>query len=386
MRNWVVVDLDAIRANLDLVRRCAVGRPVLAVVKANAYGHGAGRVARALQAHGCDRLAVGTIEEALELRDSGLRIPIHLLACVPPSDFGRVVGEGFIFTIGSAEEAERLACEARAHNARETVHIEIDTGMGRSGCRVDEFPELLRRVLATEELFLEGMMTHFPSADDPGDPSGAEFAKRQVEILVGLARLAEKLAGRKLILHAANSAGVACIPESLLDLVRPGGALYGLVTGPKTRLTLDTRPALSWYATVVQVRRFDRGQTIGYGRAFVAPRAMVVATLAVGYGDGYARAYGDGGYVLIRGSRAPIVGRISMDSMTVDVSDLEDLRVGEQAVLIGRQGNLEIRAEDLAERAGVSPYEVTCRIAPRVPRIYAPAPKGPRGSRRPAAP
>jgi len=370
MRNWVVVDLDAIRANFALVRERAGGRPVLAVVKANAYGHGAPRVARLLQSLGCERVAVATIEEALELRDAGLRIPVHLLACVPPSDYSRVVGEDFVFTIGSIFEAERLAEEARRARSRETVHIEVDTGMGRSGCRPADFPALLKRVLARRELVLEGAMTHFPSADDPEDPSGTEFAKEQVKALLEIGRLMEASGVARPLLHAANSAGLACVPESLLSFVRPGGCLYGLSTGPETRAKIPGRPALSWIATVVQVREFERGQTIGYGRTYVAPGRITVATLAVGYGDGYARAYGPGGTVLVGGVRAPVVGRISMDSTTVDVSAVRDVRVGQEAVLIGRQGNMEIRAEELAARAGVSPYEVTCRITARVPRLY----------------
>ncbi len=379
MRNWVTVDLEAVRRNLALVRECAGGRPVLAVVKANAYGLGAPRVARFLARQGCERLAVATTEEALALREAGLRVPIHILAGTPPADYERVAGEEFVFTIGSALEIDTLARAASRAGSREIVHLEVDTGMGRSGCGPGEAESLVRRVLDSPALVLEGAMTHFPSADDEEDPEGADFAREQVKGLLEVGRMMVSLGVKNPVLHAANSAGLALVPESHLSFVRPGGVIYGLFTGPRTRGFVAARPALAWRATVSQVREFTPGQTVGYGRSFVVERPMTVATVAVGYGDGYARAYGPGGSVLVRGRRARIVGRVSMDSATVDVTGVSDdtgaVSPGEEVVLIGvsrggRGERDEIRAEDLARLAGVSPYEVTCRIAHRVPRLY----------------
>ncbi len=370
MRTWVTVDLGVIRANLERIRERAGGRPVLGVVKADAYGHGGGRVGRFLQACGCERLAVATTVEALALRDAGLRVPVHILSSVPPADYGHVMGEDFVFTVGSAEEIDALAGAAREAGSRETVHLEIDTAMGRSGVRPREARELVRLILAEDTLTLEGAMTHFPSADDPEDPEGVDLARRQV---AELERVGEMLAREGVadpVLHAANSAGVAFIKPSLLSFVRPGGSLYGLSSGPETAAALGAEAALTWSAVIVQVRGFSGGESVGYGRAFVAPRQMRIATVAVGYGDGYARAYGPGGSVLIRAGRAPIVGRVSMDSTTVDVTDVAGAEVGDEVVLLGRQGADAIPAEELAERAGTSPYEVTCRLTRRVPRFY----------------
>jgi alanine racemase len=371
VRNWVVVDLDAIHHNYERLRARAGGRPVLAVLKANAYGHGAPRIARFLQRLGCERLAVATVEEALSLRDAGLRVPIQMLACVPPADYARVVGEDFVFTVGSIHEAETLASTARRAGSRETVHVEIDTGMGRSGCRPADAPALVGRIRELDELALEGAMTHFPSADDAEDPAGADFARRQVADFRAVETLLREAGVDAPLLHAANSAGIACVPEGHLSFVRPGGALFGVSSGPRTCRELTLRTALSWRATVVQVRDFAPSQTVGYGRAFTVTAPMRVATIAVGYGDGFARAYGPAGYVLVRGGRAPVVGRISMDSTCIDVTALGDVATGEEVVLLGRQGDETIRAEDLGARAQTSPYEVTCRISARVPRRYA---------------
>ncbi|MHC5058917.1 MAG: alanine racemase [Planctomycetota bacterium] len=370
VRTWVTVDLGVIRSNLERIRARAGGRPVLGVVKADAYGHGGGRVGRFLQACGCERLAVATTVEALALRDAGLRVPVHILASVPTTDYGHVMGEDFVFTVGSAEEVEALAAAARSSGSRETVHLEVDTAMGRSGCRPADALSLVRRIAAEETLVIEGAMTHFPSADEPEDPGGVELARRQVAELerVGRMMVDEGVAGP--VLHAANSAGVAFIEPSLLSFVRPGGALYGLSSGPETAAALGAEAALTWSAVVVQVRDFSAGQSVGYGRAFVAPRDMRIATVAAGYGDGYARSYGPGGSVLTRDMRAPIVGRVSMDSITVDVSAIQDAGLGDEVVLLGRQGSDAIPAEELAARAGTSPYEVTCRVTRRVPRFY----------------
>jgi alanine racemase len=370
VRNWAVVDLDAIHHNYQVIRDRAGGRPVLAVVKTDAYGHGAPRIGRFLQRKGCERLAVATAEEALALRDAGSRVPIQMLACVPPSDYGRVVGEDFIFTLGSAYEADTLAAVAGEAGARETVHVEIDTGMGRSGCRPDDAPELLDRILSHKELILEGAMTHFPSADDALDPGGIDFARDQLRAFGKIEKLLRSKGVREPILHAANSAGVACIAESHLSIVRPGGALYGISAGPNTPRNIELRPALSWRAVVVQVREFAPGQTVGYGRSYEVKRPMRVATIAAGYGDGYARAYGPGGSVIVAGRRVPIVGRVSMDSTCIDVTDVPDIATGEEVTLIGSDGDETITPQELSRRASCSPYEVTCRIAARVPRVY----------------
>jgi alanine racemase len=272
--------------------------------------------------------------------------------------------------VSSAAEIDALSAAASSAGSRETVHLEVDTAMGRSGCRQADARALVRRIMSCKALALEGAMTHFPSADEPEDPGGVELAREQVAALerVGDMMAEEGVAGP--VLHAANSAGVAFVEESLLSFVRPGGALYGLSSGPGTAAALGARPALTWTSVVVQVRDFSRGQSVGYGRAFVAPRDMRIATVAAGYGDGYSRAYGPGGSVLVRKARAPIVGRVSMDSITIDVSAVSGVGLGDEVVLLGPQGADAIPAEELAARADTSPYEVTCRLTRRVPRFY----------------
>lgn len=369
MRTWVTVDLAAVGANLDLVRERTGGRAVLAVVKTDAYGHGAPRVARYLQRRGCERLAVATVEEAIALREAGLRIPIQLLAGTPSADYERGLGEDFVFTVGSALDIEKLAEGARRAGSRETVHLEIDTGMGRSGCRPADAAEIIRLILSRGELVFEGAMTHFPSVDDTEDPGGHELAFRQIEEFLKVAEEMKRAGVKSPVLHTANSGGIAGVPPSWLSFTRPGGVLYGLSTGPRTA-ALGARPALSWKATVVQVRSFRPGQTVGYGRSFTVERPSLIATVACGYGDGYARAYGPGGCVIVKGRRAPVVGRVSMDTLMVDVTGVGEVSVNDEVTLVGREGEERISAEDLAELAGCSPYEVTCRITKRVPRVY----------------
>lgn len=372
MRSWVTIDLGRVAANLRQIRDRS-GKPILAVLKADAYGHGAGKIARMLQRVGCERLAVATTVEGLGLRDAGLRIPIHILTNVPLDDFKYAVAEDFIFTLSTLQEAHALQQAAKDVGSRETVHIELDTGMGRSGAKYDDALEIAKEIISSnsEELILEGAMTHFPSVEDPADPEGRSFALEQVAALEKFGAELATLLGKRPVLHAANSAGIAHLPNSYLNFVRPGGSLYGLSAGPKTADALGVLPALNWHASVVQVRDFQIGQTLGYGRTFVVERPMKIATVAVGYGDGYSCSYGEGGSVLIDGHRAPIVGRVSMDSITVDVSDIPlNISQGEEVVLLGPSGMDNISADELAQRGRISAYEVTCRISRRVRRFF----------------
>lgn len=375
MRTWAEVDLAVLRSNFEQVRRHARGLPVLAVVKADAYGHGAVAVARELVRLGCQRLGVATAEELSRLRDAGLSLPIHMLGPVPADSLPQLLGKDAVFSVGAVEELSLLAEAASREGARETVHVEIDTGMGRSGLRPDGLGPFIQALRSSPGVELEGVMTHFPSADDPRDPGGADFARRQLEGLKAAAGVLVKAGFGPLCVHAANSAGLACLPESRLSLVRPGGALYGLSVGERTRERLRVRPVLSWRARIVHAKRLLPGEPLGYGRGFVARRRTAVATVAAGYADGYSGRYAAGGAVLLNGRRAPVVGRVSMDSFSVDVTDLDvpprkGGLLGDEVTLLGAEGSEEITASELAARAGVCAYEVTSCISSRAPRLY----------------
>jgi len=371
MRVWAEIELAALRANLAAVReRAGVGVEVLAVVKANAYGHGAPRVALALEREGVGRFGVADHEEALVLRRSGVRASLLVLGSVLPEEIPPLLGQRVAFAVSSASEVRTLE-EATSRLAgtpateRVAVHLNVDTGMGRLGCLPAEAPAVAGAIAAARHLEREGMMTHFSSAEEEDPAPTAE----QVRIFDEVCREVERQGLAPRLFHAANSAGVARDLAPRLNVVRPGIALYGMHSnGTSSRLSL--RAVLSLKTRVIFVKDVPAGATAGYGRTWRAPRASRLATLPVGYEDGYSLALSNNADVLIRGRRAPVVGRISMDYTTVDVTGVPEVAPGDEAVLIGRQGAEEVRAEEIAERAGTIPYEVTCGLGVRVGRIY----------------
>ncbi len=365
------IDLSAIAANVALACRLAgAGTQVMAVVKADAYGHGAVPVARTAIDAGATWLGVATPEEALPLRAAGIASRILVLGPIAPEQADLVASQDLDQCVSDSGQAEVLDRAARARGRVLAVHLKVDTGMGRVGLRPREVRKAVEKICALASVRLVGLMTHFAEAEAE-DPA---FAREQLARFEEAARDLVAAGIAAPIRHAANSAGLLFLPEARLDLVRTGIMLYGYhPRGPHRGPEPLLRPALRFRTVISQVRDVARGESVSYGRTFVAPRELRVATLPVGYADGCGRLLSNRGHALVRGRRVPIVGRVCMDMTMVDVTGLPDVRMGDEAVLIGRQGEEEISADEVAEVQGTISYEVLCRIGPRVPRVYLPS-------------
>ena len=361
LKTYAEIDLEALSHNLDVVRRLTKGRPVLAVVKAQAYGHGAVAVSRHLLECGVSRLGVAFAEEAVELREAGIRAPIVVF--FERDDIGTLLRYDLTPVVPDFKMAEAVSKEASRQNKSVAVHIKVDTGMGRIGMGIREAVREIRRIASLRNIELEGIMSHFSDADltDRG------FASKQLrEFLELVDSLRTEGIGFKL-LHMANSAAVLGFPEAHLDMVRPGIMLYGYApSGVNDTL----KPVMSLKSRVVFLKRVPPGTPISYGRTFVTKRQSTIATVPVGYADGYNRRLSNKGRVLIKGRYAPVVGTVCMDLVMIDVTDVPGVSVGDEVVLIGAQGDKRITAYEIADMIGSIPYEVLTSIGHRVKRIY----------------
>ena len=359
------ISLDAIAANYRLLRaRVGPERTVIAVVKADAYGHGAPVVARLLAREGVDRFAVAHTEEGVALRRAGVAGKILLLSHAEPSDLARQRAYGLTPTLYDLAQAQAFADASASLSEPLRVHLELDTGMGRAGIGPWDLDAVIRLLAAAPRLALAGTFANLSCADDPSSPETG----RQVEaLLAGVGRL--KAAGISPgIVHAANSAGVLGHAQAWLDAVRPGLALYGVAPSPAFD-SVGLRPAMTVETKVVAVRRVPAGTSLGYGGRFVAARETTVAVIPIGYRDGFRRSFSGKIAVLLRGRRAPVVGAVSMDLTLVDATDSGAER-GEAVTCLGTQGDETVTAWDLAAAAGTIPYEILCGIGPRVARVY----------------
>jgi alanine racemase len=367
---YAEIDLAAIAANVGLARRLAgPGVEVMAVVKADAYGHGAVPVAGTALEAGATWLGVAIPEEAIPLRMAGMTCRILVLGPISPAQADLVAAYRLDQCVCDLAQAEALDRAARAHGRKLSLHLKVDTGMGRVGLRPREVRGVAEKIAGLPSVRLAGLMTHFAEseAEDPA------FAREQ---LARFAEVTHELRGAGIAVplrHASNSGALLHLPEARLDLVRPGIMLYGY--HPRGRQQVadpGLRPALRLRTAISQIQTVTRGESVSYGRTFVAPRDLRVATLPVGYADGVGRLLSNRGQVLIRGRRVALIGRVCMDMVMVDVTDLSDVRLGDEAVLIGRQGAEEISADEVAEAQGTISYEILSRIGPRVPRVYLP--------------
>ncbi len=362
------IDLSAIAANVALACRLAGrGTEVMAVVKADAYGHGAVPVARTALDAGATWLGVATPEEAIPLRGAGIASRILVLGPVAPEQADLVAAHDLDQCVSDPGQAEVLNRAGRGGGRVLALHLKVDTGLGRVGVQPRDVRGAAERIRALSSVRLLGLMTHFAEAEAE-DPA---FACEQ---LVRFAEAARDLAAAGIpvpIRHAANSAALLFLPDARLDLVRPGIMLYGChPRGRQHPAQPMLRPTLRLRTAISQIHDVARGESVSYGRTFVAPRDLTVATLPAGYADGVGRLLSNRGHVLIRERRVPIVGRVCMDMTMVDVTNLPEVSVGDEAVLIGRQGTEEISADEVAEVQGTISYEVLCHIGPRVPRVY----------------
>lgn len=351
---------------IEVRRRLSEGCEILAVVKADAYGHGAVPVTRALEALGVTRFGVATLQEGLALRNAGIAGQIMVMGALFPEELPAVIEHRLTPVISDASLPARLATILTGAALPYRVHIKVDTGMGRLGLPPEAVLPLLQSPAFQGPLQAEGLMTHLADADNDDH----DFTRGQI---ARLREVVSRLAAAGLAIpavHAANSAGIIAHPLSHLTLVRPGLILYGYPPRPGLDPGLDLRPVLTLRTRVAQLRDLRAGDSVSYGRTHRAPRASRIAVLPIGYADGYSRALSNRGAVLIKDRRAPIVGRVCMDMTMVDVTEISGVAVGEPVVVIGRQGTDCISAAEVAGWLETIPYEVLCAIGTRVPRLY----------------
>jgi len=361
------IDLTALAYNLSQFRRALVpGCHILAVVKANAYGHGAVEIAKALIRHGIARVAVVSLEEGIALRQAGVNAPIIVLGPLYQEQIQDLIAHQLTPVLSDRSVLPALARATALLPIPYPIHVKIDTGMGRLGLAEEELMSLIESSGIPPSLQLEGLMTHL--ADTDGDRT--DYTEEQ---LVRFNGTLKRIAARGLripLIHATNSGGAVRFPRAQFTMVRPGIMLYGYHTLPKSVPVPDVKPVLSLRTCVAQLRTVAAGGSVGYNRTFVARQPTRIAVLPIGYADGFSRRLSNRGYVLIQGRRAPVVGTVCMDMVMVDVTAIPGVMTGDDVVVIGRQGHEEVTANDIAAWTDTIPYEVLCAIGPRVPRLY----------------
>ncbi|HYA27749.1 MAG TPA: alanine racemase [Acidobacteriota bacterium] len=361
------VDHEALRWNLSQIR-AKVGDQVkiLAMVKANAYGHGAVAAAKTLAAAGSDAFGVATLDEAIELRESGIRAPIVVVAGVYPDQVEAFIAQSLTPAICDLANLRQIEAALLDRVSTLKFHLKIDTGMGRLGVRAEEIETCLPQLKTLEALKLEGVFSHFSTAESvEGD-----HTKKQLEIFSGVVRRLRSAGITPPLVHLANSAATIAQPAAYFDMVRPGIMLYGVYPSPSMAQQISLKPVLSWQTKVLQLKKVPVGASISYGQTFITKRQSVIATLPVGYADGYHRLLSNRGEVLLRGKRAPVAGRVCMDLTMIDVTDIRGVQQGDEVVLLGRQGDAEITADEMAGWARTISYEIFTSIGARVPRIH----------------
>ena len=366
-RAWAEVDLGKLEKNyLSLKSHVGLAVGVVGVVKAEGYGHGAVAVARRLESLGARMLATATVEEAVELRRAGLSTHILVLGGCRPGQEEDVIEHGITPAVYSPQALEGLSLAAGKAGKAVKYHLKVDTGLRRLGIRSEDAVNFLRKASELRGVELEGVFTHFAASDETAHD---EFTRSQLTTFRGVLEDVARAGFEVRYRHAANSGGTIFHPRSWLDMVRPGISLYG-VNPSLDRETSLIEPILTFKARVLLVKRVAPGETIGYGRTFEASRESVMATLGVGYADGLNRLLSNRGRVIIRGRYAPMVGNVSMDLTTVDVTGVPEVQIGEEAVIVGRDGEAELTAWDMAKLLGTVPYEVLTSIGSRVERVY----------------
>jgi alanine racemase len=378
---WAEVDLTAIAHNVaELRRRTDPNAKLMAIVKANGYGHGAVEVARTALANGAEWLGVARLPEAIALREAGFSAPILVLGYTPPAAAERLIDYDLKQSVYSLAAAEAYSNAGLRRGKRIPVHLKVDTGMGRLGLVPaalagqapaggvgDAFIAAATAILRLPGLNPEGIFTHF-AASDSADKS---YAQRQLDLFLEVLSALQAAGIEFPIRHAANSAAVIQLPESHLDLVRPGIALYGLTPSDETDLTgIRLQPAMSLKTRIIHLKAVPAGTCISYGMTYRAPSPTVIATIPAGYADGYRRLLSSRGQMLVRGRRVPVVGRVCMDLTMLDVGAVPDVQMEDEVVIFGRQGSAYLTADDLARELGTINYEIVCDLTARVQRVY----------------
>ena len=374
-RTWAEVDIHAIKHNFDVIRRSAADNAqIMCVIKADAYGHGAVFLGRLYEKMGASRLAVSNIEEAMQLRDNGIQLPVLILGFTP-ANLAKVLADHHISqAVFSEEYAKELSDFAVRENVNVNIHIKLDTGMSRIGFmyqnieRDSDSVEQIKRVCQLPNLISEGIFTHFAVSDE-----GEEGREATLHQLACFTDAVEKLKADGItfpIVHCSNSGAIIDYQQAHYNCVRAGIILYGLSPSPKLDGKLDLQPAMQIKSVIAQIKTVEPGTPLSYGGTFVTEKPTKVATVPIGYADGYPRGLSNKGYVLIHGQKAPVTGRVCMDQFMVDVSGIPGVKTGDEVVLLGTQEGERITAEELGDLSGRFNYELVCCISRRVPRNY----------------
>ncbi|MGL5576459.1 MAG: alanine racemase [Sarcina sp.] len=364
---WAEVNLDNIRSNIREIKKLTKDKKIIAVVKADAYGHGAVDVAPVLLEEGASKLAVAVITEALELRNAGIKADIMILGYTPLTFSEKLIRQNIEQTVYSLDYARGLSREALKLNTKAKIHLAIDTGMGRIGFLPNEDLEDIIKVCSLPGLDIVGIFTHFSTADE----KDKTYTKEQFKKFVGICDELEKRGIHIPLKHSSNSAAIMDLNETYLDGVRPGIITYGYYPSNEVQLEkLKLKPALTLKTNVVHLKKLKKDMYISYGRDFKTEKETIIATLPIGYADGYTRLLNGKAKVIIRGQLAPVVGKICMDQCMVDVTDIKGVKLGDEVILIGEDNGVKFNADDMAQLIGTINYEIICMLKNRVPRIY----------------
>jgi len=361
------VDHAALRWNLRQIREKVGSRiKILSMVKANAYGHGAAAAARTLASAGGDAFGVATLEEGVELRQAGIRAPILVLAGAYADQLEEFLTHSLIPVVHDLDTTKRLEKALQQRGSTLNVHLKIDTGMGRLGLVAAETAEWVGEVKKLKAIRIAGVFSHFSHAESvEGD-----YTRQQLDIFN---RVVDQLRAENIrppLVHLANSAATIALPAAYFDMVRPGIMLYGVYPSPAMASQIVLKPVLAWKTKILQLKKVPAGTSVSYGQTFITKRESLIATLPIGYADGYPRLLSNRGEVLIGGQRAAVAGRVCMDLTMIDVTDIRNVKQGDEVVLLGRQGDAEISADQIAAWANTISYEILTSIGARVPRIH----------------
>lgn len=363
------IDLDAVRTNIENIRKKTGDNiKMICVVKADAYGHGAVEISKTVIESGADMLAVAVVDEAIELRKSGIDVPILILGYTASSRMKDVVSYSLTQTVYTFDMAEELSRAAEEAGQIAKIHIKIDTGMGRIGFRcTGEDTDTIKKIVSLPSIEAEGIFTHFSTADE----ADKAFTYLQAERFKTVIEALKKDGIEFDMIHGANSAGIMDFDDMLFTAVRPGIIQYGLYPSADVKKAdLTLKPVMSIKSHISFIKTVSEGTPIGYGRTYRAPSERVIATIPVGYADGYLRSMKNGGRVIINGAYAPITGRVCMDQFMVDATDIKDIKIGDEVIIMGEKDGIQITADEIAGIMDTINYEVVCLVSRRVPRVY----------------
>ncbi len=362
---WIEVDLNAIEHNLKAIKsKVESGTKILSIVKADAYGHGAVEVSKTLEQNGTDMLGVAFPGEGIELRENNITIPILILNPVLSVQIEDIIQHSLGVTVNNLDIANEISMTAKKYHRNIRIHVEIDTGMGGAGVCHERALPFIKALSLIENLEIEGVFTHFSSSDEKDKSFTYEQNRKFREVIKQLEK--EKISLP--LIHAANSAAILDIPDSHFNMVRPGLILYGIFPSNYVSRNIDIKQAMSFKTRIINLKQLGPGSVIGYGRTFEIMKQTTVATIPVGYKDGFNRGFSNLGVVLVHGKRVPIIGRVCMDRCFIDVTDLSGVEIGSEVILLGNQDSETISIESAAELIGTIPYEIVCNIGTITPK------------------